>query len=78
MKITYDKIADAMYFVLKQGKIKKTIKMEDHLFVDVDAKGNVLGIEMLNVAAQGNITDFKKVAKEGIPFSILSNSAVAV
>ena len=52
MKINYDKIADALYLSLKKGKIHKTVKMEDRLVVDVDKKGNILGVEFLEAYAQ--------------------------
>jgi len=52
MKIQYDKLADAMYIYLRKGKIKKTIKINNRVFVDVDEKGNVIGIEMLDVSRQ--------------------------
>ncbi|OHA46320.1 MAG: hypothetical protein A2541_02710 [Candidatus Taylorbacteria bacterium RIFOXYD2_FULL_36_9] len=79
MKIQYDKIADAMYVYLSfKKKIAKTIEINDRLLVDVDKKGNVVGIEMLNISAQSDMTDLKKIAKEGIPFRILTNSAVTV
>jgi len=52
MKIEYDKIADAMYIYLKKAKVFKTIKMQDRLIVDLDKKGNVIGIEVLDASSQ--------------------------
>lgn len=52
MKIEYDKIADAMYIYLKKAKVHKMVKMQDRLIVDVDKKGNVIGIEVLNISSQ--------------------------
>jgi len=52
MKITYDKIADAMYIYLNKSKVFKTVKMADRLLVDVDKEGKVLGIEILNASDQ--------------------------
>ena len=52
MKIEYDKIADAMYLYLKKAKIYKTVKMQDRLVVDVDRKGNIIGMEVLDVSSQ--------------------------
>jgi uncharacterized protein YuzE len=75
MKINYDKISDAIYLFLKKGKIKKTIKMEDRLIVDIDSKGNILGIEMLNASTQSTL-DIKKIQKEGIPFNVISDSMI--
>lgn len=52
MKIEYDKIADAIYICLKKAKVYKTIKMKDRLIVDVDSRGNVIGIEVLDASVQ--------------------------
>ncbi|OGI91885.1 hypothetical protein A3A09_00410 [Candidatus Nomurabacteria bacterium RIFCSPLOWO2_01_FULL_42_20] len=52
MKITYDKIADAMYIYLNKAKVAKTIKMADKLLVDLDRSGKVLGIEVLDASSQ--------------------------
>jgi len=52
MKIEYDKIADAMYIYLKKAKVFKTIKMQDRLIVDLDKKGNIIGIEVLDASSQ--------------------------
>lgn len=77
MKIQYDKIADAMYVYLGfKKKIVKTIEINDSLLVDVDKKGEVVGIEILNISARGDMADINKIAKKGIPFSILSNFPV--
>jgi len=52
MKISYDKIADALYIYLRKGKVAKTKKVTSRLLIDVDKRGNVLGIEMLDVSRQ--------------------------
>ena len=52
MKITYDKIADAMYIYLNKSKVFKTIKMTDRLLIDLDKEGKVLGIEILDASYQ--------------------------
>jgi uncharacterized protein YuzE len=52
MKITYDKMADALYIYLRRGKVAKTKKVTSRLLIDVDKKGNVLGIEILEVSRQ--------------------------
>lgn len=52
MKINYDKITDAIYFRIKASKVFKTIKMQDRLLADVDKKGNILGIELLEARSQ--------------------------
>jgi len=48
MKFNYDKIADAAYLYLNKGKIKKTIEISDNVLLDVDTKGKIIGIEILD------------------------------
>ena len=78
MKINYDKIADAIYLSVKSGKIQKTIKINDRLLVDVDKKGNTLGIEMLDVSSLQKINGLKKNLDRGIPAKIFSGAPVLV
>ena len=52
MNTKYDKIADALYVKFKKGKIAKTLRLENHLIVDLDSKSNILGIELLNAKSQ--------------------------
>ena len=54
MKLEYDKEADAAYIYLensiKNGEAKKTIELNDNIIVDFDAKGRMLGVEILNAS----------------------------
>ncbi len=52
MKITHDKIADALYITFKKGTVARTLKLDDRLVVDTDKKGTVLGIEILHASTQ--------------------------
>lgn len=52
MKITYDPEADAAYIKIRNGNIHRTRKISNNLLVDVNRKGNVLGIELLFVSSQ--------------------------
>lgn len=49
MKITYDKMANATYMTLHNGKVAKTVEISSNVIADFDKKGNVLGIEVLCV-----------------------------
>lgn len=50
MKITYDKEIDAMYIYFKKGKVAKTLSVGADFITDVDAKGNIIGLEILNAS----------------------------
>ena len=59
MKIEYDKEADALYLELSKNKIYNTREESDNFLVDVDKKGNIVGIEILNAS---KITPLKKLS----------------
>ena len=50
MKIEYDQQADAMYIRLRAGKVIESEEVRPGVVLDFDAKGQVLGIEMLDVS----------------------------
>lgn len=50
MKITFDKSADALYLSLKSAKVHKTIE-DSLILMDVDKKGELIGIKILNYSA---------------------------
>jgi uncharacterized protein YuzE len=56
MKIQYDKKEDAVYLELAKGKYSRTRKISDTVLEDEDAKGKILGIEILD--AKKNIKAF--------------------
>jgi len=56
MKISYDEEVDAIYIELALGKYSESRKISDVILVDEDAKGKILGIEILE--ATRNIKDF--------------------
>lgn len=51
--IEYDKTADALYLRLqKNKKVARTREIEDGLVVDLDNRGKVIGIEVLDVSSR--------------------------
>ncbi len=50
MKITFDKEADAVYIEFSNGEFASNKKIDDFTIIDLDEKGNILGIELLNVS----------------------------
>ncbi len=50
MKIEYDSKADAIYIRLSSGTVADSDEVRPNVFLDTDANGRVLGIEMLGVS----------------------------
>jgi len=63
MKITFDKEADAVYIEFSSGEFSSNKKIDNDTIIDLDKKGNILGIELLNVSKR-------------IPKDFLSNISV--
>ena len=49
-KIEYDKTTDALYVYHGSGKVHKTLKLNSRVLFDVDKKGKILGIEVLDAS----------------------------
>ena len=45
-RVHYDPEADILYIVLKEGPAEDTIEVDDDIFVEIDEKGNIIGIEI--------------------------------
>ena len=50
MKITYDKSADAMAIVLRDGRISKDVEVAQNVFAGFDRKGTLVEIQILEVS----------------------------
>ena len=50
MKLTYDRRLNVGYIQFKKTRIAKTVKFRSNLLIDMDKKGEVVGIELLEVA----------------------------
>lgn len=52
MKFEYDHDVDAAYIYLagsiRKGEVKNTIELNENIILDFDAKGKLLGVEILN------------------------------
>ncbi|MCC7353034.1 MAG: DUF2283 domain-containing protein [Anaerolineae bacterium] len=75
MKIEYDPQADALYVELRQGEVRDTLEVGKNLFVDVDEKGEALGIEILYVSRRFAKEDLTSVTFNiGRPASLAQTS----
>ena len=79
MKVNYDIMADAVYINVSKAKVARTVKTEDRFLVDVDAHGNVVGIEILDASNQQELVkNLEKNVAVGVPINIqTSTPAVA-
>ncbi len=53
MKFEYDPEADAGYLQILDGTVTDTREIADNFYLDIDAEGRLLGIEILSMRAEG-------------------------
>ncbi|MDP3965551.1 MAG: DUF2283 domain-containing protein [bacterium] len=77
MKVNYDIMADAVYINVSTSKVAKTVKSGERFLVDVDSRGNVVGIEILDASNQQElIKNLKKNVAVGVPINIQTSTPV--
>ena len=62
MEISLDLKADALYIKFQEGKFAKNKRIDEDTIIDLDAKGRLLGIEMLNVTKKVSPKDLSDVS----------------
>ena len=67
MKIKYSKEADAIYVYFKEEYVAKSKEIEDGVVVDFDEKGQLIGIEVLDVSQRYNLSDIVNINIENLP-----------
>ncbi len=74
MKIEYSKEADAIYVYFKEAFVKKSKEIEDGVVVDFDEKGQLIGIEVLDVSHRFSLSDIVNVSIENLPVEAVRKS----
>jgi len=67
MKIEYSKEADALYVYFKEEYVAKSKEVEDGVVIDFDEKGQLIGIEVLDVTQRFTLADIVNVNIENLP-----------
>lgn len=67
MRIEYDKEVDALYIRLRNVEPKDTMDIEEGVTVDLDAKGHIVGIEILDASERLGMESLLNVSIENLP-----------
>jgi len=67
VKIEYSKEADAIYVYFKEAFVAKSKEIEDGVVIDFDEKGQLIGIEVLDVSQRFSLADIVNVNIENLP-----------
>lgn len=66
MKIEYDREVDALYIRLQEKYVSRTIEIEDGLNLDLDEKGNLIGLEVLDATERYALKDIFNISTENL------------
>lgn len=61
MKINFDDKADALYIQFQNGKVKRTIKLEDRILIDIGKDNKIFGIEILDAKERISLKAISKL-----------------
>ena len=50
LDVEYDSEADAVYITVKPGKVAKTQRLATSVMIDLDSKGHLLGVEIIDAS----------------------------
>jgi uncharacterized protein YuzE len=67
MKIEYSKAADAIYVYFKEDFVAKSKEIEEGVIIDFDERGQLIGIEVLDVSQRFSLADIVNVHIENLP-----------
>ena len=63
MKLEYDKDVDALYVYFQEAKVSRSVDVEEGVVIDYDARGGVVGIEILDASARIGAVDCEGVGR---------------
>ena len=67
MKIEYSKDIDALYIRLREVTISDSMDIEEGVTVDLDEKGHIVGLEILDASEKMTISDLVNINIENLP-----------
>jgi uncharacterized protein YuzE len=70
MKIEYSKEADALYVYFREADVAKSKEVEEGVVIDVDEKGHIVGIEVLDASKRLTARELVNVNIENLPLEI--------
>ncbi|HEY9583424.1 MAG TPA: DUF2283 domain-containing protein [Candidatus Paceibacterota bacterium] len=77
MKINYDRVADAVYFTIKKGKIVRTFPVNEYLNIDLDKNNKIIGVELLDASSKQGL-ELEENIKNGVPVEVISGTPIMV
>ena len=66
MKIEYDQEVDVLYIRLQEKYVTRTVELEEGLNLDLDEKGKLIGLEVLDATERYSLADIFNVSTENL------------
>lgn len=66
MEIRYDKEADAIYIKFKDGEFGSNKVIDRETIIDLDKKGDILGIEILSVSKRIPLESLSEISVKNL------------
>lgn len=66
MKIEYDSEIDALYIRMQEKYVDRTVEIEEGLNLDLDKKGKLIGLEVLDATERYSLADVFNVSTENL------------
>ncbi|KKO19031.1 MAG: DUF2283 domain-containing protein [Candidatus Brocadia sp.] len=76
MRIEYDKEADALYIQLKETRVFDNIDIEDGVTIDIDEKGHIIGVEILDATKKLSRKDLSNIIIENLPIEKVETATI--
>jgi uncharacterized protein YuzE len=74
MKIEYSKDIDALYIKLREAKISDSRDIEEGVTIDLDEKGHIVGIEILDASEKLALSELVNISIENLPLEKVATS----
>ncbi|MGD0623700.1 MAG: DUF2283 domain-containing protein [Thermodesulfobacteriota bacterium] len=66
MRIEYDREVDALYIRLQEKYVARTVELEEGLNIDLDEKGKLIGLEVLDATERYSLADIFNISTENL------------
>ena len=73
MRIEYSKDVDALYIRLREAKIADSMDIEEGVTADLDEKGHIVGIEILDASEKLELSELVNKSIENLPLEKIAS-----
>jgi len=64
VKVSYDRSNDILYLLFKEGPSEEVVEAGPHVTLEMDKKGNIMGLEIWNAKKNGLVKKLARIAAQ--------------